>query len=412
MRACTDACDQGAVMRITNRWIVLVLVIIVTGIGIMSFAAPFALLPVWIRELHLSKADGGLLSGLWYLPGIFVAMPAGWAFDKLPPQRVMLVLWVLIAVGMATMALATTFTMLCAGRLLFSIGMNAHMVGAPKILGNWFAGRRELGLVMGLYTLAFSAGIFLSLKVLGTIGDAQGSAPAMRLMAMLSLAGLVVVAIVPGAPSLATGNATPAPHDAVRFSPWALGAGAWVLAIAYFGYSIGTEAYLTFTPDFLVGRGLSVAAASAAVGSYALVAVILKPMLSSMLTRDRAPWFTVAATLAALGSIALLFAGVSPRASAAMMGVSLALGMPSLMALPNYLLPPNRAAQGYGLYQLLYSLGFFVQPLVGTAVDRSGSYVAGFVVIALFTAIGFLVALPLVRRGADTSTALLPSPAP
>ena len=395
-------------MRITNRWVVLVLMIVVTSIGMMSFAAPFALLPVWIRELGLSKADAGLLSGLWYLPGIVIAMPAGWAFDRLPPRRVMLAVWVLIALGMATMALAGTFVMLCAGRLLFSIGMNAHMVGAPKVLGNWFAGRRELGFVMGMYTLGFTTGIFLSLNVLGQIGETRGSAPAMQLMAMLSVAGLALLALVPGAPDET--NAAPEASPATRFSPWALGAGAWLLAIAYFGYSIGTEAYLTFTPDFLVGRGLSVSVASAAVGSYALVAVILKPILSSMLTRERAPWFTVAATIAALASVGLLFVGVPPRLSAAMMGLSLALGMPSLMSLPNYLLPPSRAAQGYGLYQLLYSLGFFAQPIVGAVVDRTGSYAAGFAVIAGFTAIGLLVALPLVRRGAGSVSAPVVQP--
>lgn len=395
-------------MRITNRWVVLVLMIVVTSIGMMSFAAPFALLPVWIRELGLSKADAGLLSGLWYLPGIVIAMPAGWAFDRLPPRRVMLAVWVLIALGMATMALAGTFVMLCAGRLLFSIGMNAHMVGAPKVLGNWFAGRRELGFVMGMYTLGFTTGIFLSLNVLGQIGETRGSGPAMQLMAMLSLAGLALLALVPGAPDET--NAATEASPATRFSPWALGAGAWLLAIAYFGYSIGTEAYLTFTPDFLVGRGLSVSVASAAVGSYALVAVILKPILSSMLTRERAPWFAVAATIAALASVGLLFVGVPPRLSAAMMGLSLALGMPSLMSLPNYLLPPSRAAQGYGLYQLLYSLGFFAQPIVGAVVDRTGSYAAGFAVIAGVTAIGLLVALPLVRRGAGSVSAPVVQP--
>lgn len=395
-------------MRITNRWVVLVLMIVVTSIGMMSFAAPFALLPVWIKELGLSKADAGLLSGLWYLPGIVIAMPAGWAFDRLPPRRVMLAVWVLIALGMATMALAGTYVMLCAGRLLFSIGMNAHMVGAPKVLGNWFAGRRELGFVMGMYTLGFTTGIFLSLNVLGQIGETRGSAPAMQLMAMLSVAGLALLALVPGAPDET--NAAPEASPATRFSPWALGAGAWLLAIAYFGYSIGTEAYLTFTPDFLVGRGLSVSVASAAVGSYALVAVILKPILSSMLTRERAPWFTVAATIAALASVGLLLVGVPPRLSAAMMGLSLALGMPSLMSLPNYLLPPSRAAQGYGLYQLLYSLGFFAQPIVGAVVDRTGSYAAGFAVIAGFTAIGLLVALPLVCRGAGSVSAPVVQP--
>ena len=400
-----------SVVSSPRRWIVLAIVIGATTIGMMSFAAPFALLPVWIRELGLTKAEAGLLSGLWYLPGIVIALPAGWAFDRYPPRRIMLGLWLLIVAGMMCMAISTSFVALSLGRLLFSTGMNAHMVGAPKILGNWFAGRRELGLVMGLYTLAFTTGIFVSLRLLGPIAERGGSAPAVQLLAVTTLAGLLLVAAIPGAPDPA--EAPPAKASASTrptFAPWTLGIGTWLLALAYFGYSIGTEAYLTFTPDVLVGRGIAVGAAAKAVGSYAIIAVILKPILSAFLTRERAPWFTAMAVTAALVSVALLFAGAPPVVSAAAMGVSLALGMPSLMALPNFLLPAARAGQAYGLYQLLYSLGFFAQPLVGAAVDWTGSYAAGYSVIAVYLVIGYAVLLPHVRSlrapdGAVVSTA-------
>ena len=388
-----------------KRWIVLTMLILATTIGMMSFAAPFALLPVWIRELGLTKTEAGVLSGLWYLPGIVVALPAGWAFDRYPPRRVMLVLWLLIAAGMTCMAISKSFVALSFGRLLFATGMNAHMVGAPKMLGNWFAGHRELGLVMGLYTLAFTSGIFVSLRLLGPIAEHGGSAPAVRVLAITAFAGLLLVAAIPGAPDDPVDsfrNASAPTRAAV--APWSLGRGTWLLALAYFGYSIGTEAYLTFTPDLLVGRGIAVGAAAAAVGSYAIVAVILKPILSAFLTRERAPWFTATAVTAALVSVGLLFVGAPPRVSAGAMGVSLALGMPSLMALPNFLLPAARAGQAYGLYQLLYSLGFLAQPLVGAAVDWTGSYAAGYSLIAMYLMVGYAVLLPYVRSLRATET--------
>ena len=378
-----------------NRWVVLLLVALATTIGMMVFAAPFPLLPVWIRELGLTKAEGGLLNGLWYLPGIAVALPAGWAFDRYPARRVMLVCWACIVAGTALMAAARSYPVLCAGRLLFSIGMNSHMVGAPKVVGSWFAGRRELGLAMGLYTLAFTAGVFLALNVLGRMAEQGGSHPALRLIAILTLVGIAIMALVPELPIVAGSAEAPGRSG---FHPWKLGAGAWILAVAYFGYSIGTEAYLSFTPDFLVGRGFALAAASSIVGSYALIAFVLKPPLSSQLTRDRAIPYVCAATTVALVSIALLFLPVPPLVSAGAMGVSLALGMPSLLALPAFLLPASQSGQGYGLYQLLYSLGFFAQPLVGFVVDRTAVYSSGYLVIAGFTLLGAMVLAPAVRR--------------
>lgn len=311
----------------------------------------------------------------------------------------MVVLWVCIVAGMTIMAAASSFWALCAGRFLFSAGMNAHLVGAPKIIGRWFSDRRALGFAMGLYTLAFTVGVYLSLNVVGSVGAARGSAVALRILAALAALGLALMAMIPAASSLSSSPpASSAPPASPPVAPWALGAGAWVLSLAYFGFSIGTEAYLTFAPDFLVGTGLAVGVATAAVGGYGIVAFVLKPVCSGFLTRDRAPRFVVLAVMAALASIGTLVAGVAPVASSSLMGVALALGMPAFLALPALLFPDTRSGQVYGLYQLLYSAGFFAQPLVGVVADRTGSYSPAFVVVAAYTALGLGVASPWVRR--------------
>lgn len=379
----------------TSRWMTLALVLVTTAIGMMGFGAVFPLLNLWIQDLGITRAEGGLLSGLWYLPGILISLPAGWAFDRYSVRRVLRFCWILIVAGTALMAVAPSFWVLCVGRLLFSIGMNAHMIGAPKLLGQVFAGRRELGFVMGVYTMAFTAGVFAALNLLGSVGAAEGWRPAMRLMTGLSALGLVLIAVAPAA----DGGTVPTGATGPRFSPLALGTGAWVLSIAYFGYSIGTEALLTFGPDALVQRGIDLATASATVGSYAIVALILKPILSTQLRPGSAFLFVALATGFAVAATALFFTpDLPPRLPAALLGVSLALGMPSLLALPSFLFPPERSGQCYGLYQTLYSLGFVAQPAVGLVVDRTGSYPAGFAVIIGYCLLGLLVLLPTVRR--------------
>ena len=378
----------------SNRWGILALVFVTTGIGMMAFGAVFPLLNLWIKDFGLSRAAGGLLSGFWYLPGIVISLPAGWLFDRYQVRRVLLLCWLLIVAGTALMAVAPSFWVLCAGRLLFSIGMNANMIGAPKLLGLTFAGRRELGLVMGVYTMGFTLGIFAALNLLGGIGASQGWRPAMQLMTGLCAAGLGLLFLVPrSAAGIESSGSAP------RFNPFALGAGAWVLSIAYFGYSIGTEGFLTFGPDALVGRGIDLATASAIVGSYAIVALVLKPFLASQLKPSNGIAYVLAATiLAILATILFVAPGIAPRVAVGILGVSFAIGMPAFVALPSFLFPPERSGQCYGLYQTLYSLGFVAQPLVGYAVDRTGAYTAGFGVIAGYCLLGGLVALPAVRR--------------
>jgi MFS family permease len=378
----------------SRRWVVLVVTLVITTIGIMDFAAVFPLLNLWIRDLEISRAQGGLLSGLWYLPGILIALPAGWAFDRYRIRRVLAACWALIALGTVIMALAPSFWVLCLGRLVFSIGMNAHLIGTPKLIGMWFAGRRELGLIMGIYTMSFTAGVFLALNVLGAIGGDRGWRPAVVLMAVLSAAGLGLITLLPRWDPV---EAAPSAR-LERFSPFALGPGAWVLAIAYFGYSVGTDAYLTFAPDFLVETGRELAVASAMVGFYGIVALVLKPLFSSFLRASTGVPFVLAASLFAILALGLLFAPVPPRVSATAIGVSLALGMPAFFALPAFLFAPERSGRVYGLYQMLYSFGFFAQPLVGFLADGGNGYRAGFALAAGYCVLGLLVGLPPVRR--------------
>ncbi|MGH6629537.1 MAG: MFS transporter, partial [Burkholderiales bacterium] len=346
--------------------------------------------------------QGGLLSGFWYLPGMLVALPSGWLFDRYRIQRILLLCWVFIVLGIAVMAVAPSFWVLCAGRLIFSTGMNAHMVGAPKLVSTWFEGRKEAGLVMGLYTMSFPIGVFSSLNVLGRIGDNYGWRPAMYVMAGITVVGFLLVFLIPSvSPRLA------AETDAarVRFQPLQLGWAVWVLSLGYFGYSIGTEAYLTFTPDYLVHRGYALAAASATVGSYAWASFFLKPVFSSFLKRNNAPVFVLAASVLAILSIVLLLSasasGVSPVIPSIILGVSLALGMPSLYALPAFLVGHEKSGQVYGLYQLFYSFGFFAQPLVGYAIDRAGGYTSGYLVMIAYCVLGLLCILPFIRQRSE-----------
>ena len=60
-----------------SRWAVLALMLATTTIGMMGFGSVFPLLSLWIRDLDISRAQGGLLSGFWYLPGVVISLPAG-----------------------------------------------------------------------------------------------------------------------------------------------------------------------------------------------------------------------------------------------------------------------------------------------------------------------------------------------
>ena len=365
---------QLLLLKANYRWFVLALVLLTTAGGIMMFAAPFPLLNLWVKDLGISRTQGGALTGLWYLVSACASLPAGWLADRIRLRGLFRSLWILIVAGIALMANASGFWMLCLGRVIFSIGMTGHLVAGPKLLAVWFEGRREFGLIMGFYSMSMSAGVYASLFVLGRIGEHSGWRAAMFLLVALATLGLLMMLFVPKE-SPPSGKRSVA---AVALAPSG-GMAAWVLASVFAGYNVATEAYLTFTPDYLVQRGYGLAAASAIVGIYAWVALGLKPFLSSFLRKNNAANYVVVASLVFIFSVLLLITRVvPPAASATFFGISMAIGMPAFYALPPLMFGNEQSGYVYGLCSCLYGLGFVVQPLVGLTIDKTGRYTSGY----------------------------------
>ena len=376
------------------RWFVLALVLLTTAGGIMMFAAPFPLLTLWVRDLGISRTQAGALTGLWYLVSACASLPAGWLADRVRLRSLFLSLWALVLAGIALMAGAKGFWMLCLGRVIFSTGMTGHLVAGPKLLAVWFEGRREFGLIMGFYSMSMTAGVYAALFVLGRIGQRSGWKPAMLLLVLLAAVGLFMMLSVPSAsPGLNQSG------EAAALLPLNRRMAAWMLGVVFAGYNVATEAYLTFSPDFLVRCGYGLAAASAIVGIYAWVALSLKPFVSPFLRKSNAASYVVVASFLFILCVLLLATRmVPPAVSATVFGISMAIGMPAFYALPPLMFGNEQSGYVYGLCSFLYGLGFLVQLLVGYAVDKTGSYTTGYGLLCAVAGVALVGGLWLRRE--------------
>jgi len=375
--------------RTSSRYIVVAVACVTTTVGFMTWSSAFPLLNLWVRDLGISRAQGGLLTGLFYLPGILVALPGSWLFRRYPLRRVFLACWFLILSGTWIMSSASGFLTLCGGRLIFSVGMNLHAVGAPKMLAAWFEGHKRLGFVMALYSMGVSIGVLTGISLAGRIGNDYGWRPAMVLMAAMTAVGFLVMLLVRQPPSLSACNA-----QSIQFRPFDLAWTGWVLAAGYFFFNIGSDSYLVFAPDYLVRRGFTLVKASALVGSYAYAAFTVKLSSAPFLKSTNAAWYVSAGCVAGVVSnILLLAAGSSPLISTLTMGIAFGLAMPALYAMPAFLFGAERAGTVYGLYQLFYGLGAFVQPLVGYTIDRTGGYFWDYTLLSVFFLAGLVSVL-------------------
>jgi len=369
-------------------------VLLTTAGGLMMFAAPFPLLTLWVRNLGISRTQAGALTGLWYLVSACVSLPAGWLADRVRLRGLFLSFWALIVAGTALMAGASGFWMLCLGRVIFSTGMTGHLVAGPKLLAVWFEGRKEFGLMMGFYSMSMTAGVYASLFVLGRVGQHSGWQRAMLLLVVLATILFFMMLSVPSASPYSNNSGAP-----VAVLPPSRRMAAWTLGLVFAGYNVATEAYLTFTPDFLVRCGYGLAAASAIVGIYAWVALSLKPFVSPFLRKTNAASYVVVASLLFILCVVLLITRmVPPAVSASLFGVSMAIGMPAFYALPPLMFGNEQSGYVYGLCSFLYGLGFLVQLLVGLAVDKTDSYTTGYGLIGAVAGVALVGGLWLRRQ--------------
>jgi predicted MFS family arabinose efflux permease len=378
----------------SQRWAIFATAVLSTGVGMMIWATVFPLLNPWMKSLGISHTQGGILMAVFYLPGLLVTLPGGAIFDRYPGRTPYVVAWLLIVGGTALMTVATGFLMLCAGRLIFAIGLNLHNVGAPKMLALWFRGHPRLGLAMGLYTWSFTLGIFASLTFLGRIAEKYSWRGAMLVVLVLSGIALLLIWLMARSPE-GTGTASSQGLNFAilkSFTP-----AVWLIAVMYLFYNAGSDSYYTFTPDYLVTRGYPLAYASSIVGAYAWIAFGLKPLTSSFLKGRTAPWFVVFGSAVAISAFMfLLQPHLHPLFISVLIGISIAFCMPALLSLPALFVAPERTGQAYGLLQFFYCLGFFAQPLIGLSIDRTGGHTVAYGLMSAYCTVSLVASLALI----------------
>ncbi len=119
-----------------------------------------------MRELHLTYAAIGTLIGLFMLPGLFLAIPAGLAGRHASDR-------ILSASGLATLAIAGAiaatadgFVQLAAARLIGGVGFVLVSLYFTKMVADWFAGR-EIATAMAVLVMSWPFGI-----AMGQVGHA------------------------------------------------------------------------------------------------------------------------------------------------------------------------------------------------------------------------------------------------
>src|ERR1700741_3926707 len=156
-----------------NRWFVLGLLFAVRLTMAFQFQSVASVAPLLERAFGFGLADIGVLIGLYFAPGIALAIPGGAIGQRFGDRRTVLAALLLMVIGEMAMALSAAWSIQIAGRLVSGAGGVMLNVQMTKMVADWFVGR-EIATAMAIFVNSWPAGIALSLISLPVIGTALG----------------------------------------------------------------------------------------------------------------------------------------------------------------------------------------------------------------------------------------------
>lgn len=384
-----------------NRWTILTVLFTVRLTMAFQFQSVAAVAPLLGPAFGVGLADVGTLIGLYFAPGVVLALPGGAIGRMFGDKRTVLAALLLMLIGGLGMALSHSWSVQIAGRLVSGAGGVMLNVQMTKIVADWFAGK-EIATAMAIFVNSWPAGIALSLLALPVIGSDRGIEAVYLAVAAVIAAALVLFALTYQPPAnVASIAAMPSARLDRRATSAVVTAGLiWGL------FNIGFAMIFSFGPTMLVEHGWSITAAGSVISSALWLGVASVPLGGLLADRSRRPSLvlTVGCILSAMLMVAL------PRSDAVIpiiVALGMVFGLPAgpMMSLPARVLRPETRAIGMGIFYTLYYGTMMLGPAVGGALAKW----TGSAAVTLDFGAVLLLVCPVLLLGFDRISRVAPA---
>jgi MFS family permease len=361
--------------RLRNRWGILAILFIVRLAMPLQFQSVGAVAPLLGSNFGMSLADIGLLIGLYFTPGVALALAGGGLGQRFGDKQTVFAGLMLMLTGELAMASSPAWTLQVAGRLVSGAGGVLLTVQMTKMVADWFAGR-EIATAMAIFINSWPVGLGLSLLILPVIGTTFGVATAYVVVAALIGSALPLLLVGYRSPETAS-RATGKAEQLDRHTTLSL-----VVAGLIWGlYSLGPATIFSFGPALLVERGWSIAAAGSTISLVLWISLPFVPLagyLADRLKRPEAIFIAGGCLVFAALMAALAHSNAVPFI---IVGLGVFIGLPagSIMSLPARVLAPATRAIGMGVFFTIYYIAMMLGPVIGGACAKwTGSAAAAF----------------------------------
>ena len=373
-----------------QRWRVLILLFLVRTTLAFQFQAVGALSPAFQEHFGVGIADIGLLIGLYFAPGIVLAVPGGALGRRFGAKRMVVVGLGLMTAGGVLMLLSDSWAGQIAGRIIAWFGGLLPNALMTKMVTDWFAGK-EITFSLAAFVMSWPVGIASALVVLPLVGSGYGLKAALTLIAILLAMGLLAIALLYRAPPGGESVGAAAAAGGRMRGPLL---GAIVAAGCIWGiYNSALSTIFSFGPTLFIARGMSPEIAGSTTSIIMWMLAVVGPIADFLVDRTGRRYLILAAgnlSFAAFVLIGSWTGQVLPIVIA--MGLVSGVAVGSMMSLPAMVLPPAARALGMGIFFSIFHLFQALGPMLGGVVaeltgDIATTYVYAAILLVISVAI-------------------------
>ncbi|MCA0008780.1 MULTISPECIES: MFS transporter [unclassified Mesorhizobium] len=349
-----------------SRWTILAVLFVARTAFAFQFGSVGAVAPQLSQSVDASLADIGILIGVYFAPGVLLALPGGTIGRRYGDKATVLGGLLAMLAGELLMTTSALWSVQIAGRLIAGTGGILLSVLMTKMVADWFTGR-EIATAMAIFVNSWPVGIAISLMLLPWIGARFGLHLVNLAVAGWILIGFGLMAFVYRAPEAAVslegerGSLTSETVYAVvaASSIWCL-------------YNLGLSMIFSFGPSMLVERGWSMAAAGSTISIVLWLAAISVPFGGFLADQTKRGEAIIVA-----GSIAFALLTVLLSRSGHVLPIVIAVGavcgLPAgaIMSLPARVLERKTRAIGMGIFYTAFYAGSPVGAAIGGKLSTS-----------------------------------------
>ncbi|TIR22962.1 MAG: MFS transporter [Mesorhizobium sp.] len=343
-----------------SRWTILAVLFVARAAMAVQFQSIAAIAPELGKALDANLADIGVLIGLYFAPGVALALPGGAIGRRIGDKASVLAGLAMMLAGEMLLFTSTAWSVQIAGRLISGVGGVLLNVLMTKMVVDWFTGRR-IATAMAIFINSWPLGIALTLAGLPLIGAEFGIAGTQIAVMALIVAALALVGFLYQPP----GPAAPASAEGSRLAKPAV----WAVLLAgliWAFYNVGFAMIFSFAPSMLVERGWSTAAAGSAVSIVLWLAALSVPLGGYLADQSRSRNAMLATSCLAFAALVLLlWRGSAVLPTMVVLGLVCGLPAGAIMSLPARVLAPATRALGMGLFYTVYYATMLVAPWLG-----------------------------------------------